>query len=298
MTTKELMIMSNSSLVNYTKLSPNYSKRTSKIKKITIHHMAGNLSVETCGRVFQSSDRKASSNYGIGTDGRVGMYVEEKHRAWTSSNRDNDMQAVTIEVVNDGGAKTGWHISDTALAKTIDLCIDICKRNGIKKLNFTGDASGNLTMHCYFVATFCPGAYLKSKFQYIADEVNKRLSEKAEEKILEDGVWGCGTTKASQKVLGTYVDGIVSNQLNSTKKYLQNVHSGSWQFEKKARTGSAMVRALQKLVGATIDGYMGKNTVKALQKFLNNKGFNAGKVDGYMGEKTVKAWQKFLNSRL
>jgi hypothetical protein len=135
--------------------------------------MAGNLSVETCGSVFQN--KRASSNYGIGSDGRVGLYVEEHNRAWTSSNANNDHQAVTIEVANDvvGG---NWHVSDKALSKLIELCVDICKRNGIKQLNFTGDKSGNLTMHKWFTATNCPGAYLESKFPYIASEVNKKLT--------------------------------------------------------------------------------------------------------------------------
>jgi hypothetical protein len=169
--------MSNSKLVNYTKISPNSTNpRRDKIRKITIHHMAGNLTVETCGNVFAPTSRQASSNYGIGTDGRVGMYVEEKNRAWTSSSAANDNQAVTIEVANDeiGG---NWHVSDVALAKLIDLCVDICQRNGIEKLNFTGDKNGNLTMHKYFAATSCPGPYLESKFPYIAAEVNKRLGK-------------------------------------------------------------------------------------------------------------------------
>jgi len=168
--------MINSSLVDFTLISPNSTNpRKDKIKKITIHHMAGNLSVEQCGKVFASKSRQASSNYGISSDGRVGLYVEEKNRAWTSSNRANDNMAVTIEVANDmvGG---NWHVSDKALAKTIELCADICKRNGIEKLIFTGDASGNLTMHKYFAATGCPGPYLESKFPYIAEEVNKRLA--------------------------------------------------------------------------------------------------------------------------
>lgn len=174
-TGKDETNMSNSPLVDYVKISPNCTKpRKDKIKKITIHHMAGNLTVERCGEVFAPSTRKASSNYGIGSDGRVGMYVEEKNRSWCSSNADNDHQAVTIEVANDGGAPD-WHVSDLALTKLIDLCVDICKRNGIEKLNFTGDKTGNLTMHKYFTATTCPGAYLESKFPYIAEEVNKRL---------------------------------------------------------------------------------------------------------------------------
>ena len=166
--------MSNSKLVAYTELSPHCNKpRCDKIRKITIHHAAGNLSLNGFGATFNGT-REVSANYGIDTQGRVGMYVEECNRAWTSSNADNDHQAVTIEVANDGGAPD-WHISDAALKATIDLCVDICKRNGITKLNFTGNKNGNLTMHKYFAATGCPGPYLESKFPYIANEVNRRL---------------------------------------------------------------------------------------------------------------------------
>ena len=148
--------MSNSSLVNYVKLSPNYSSRNgSKITTITIHHVAGNLSVEEIGNVFAHISREASANYGIGSDGRVGLYVEECNRAWTSASYDNDRKSVTIEVANDSGAPN-WHVSNKAMAKLIDLCVDICKRNGIKKLNYTGDKTGNLTMHKMFAATVCP----------------------------------------------------------------------------------------------------------------------------------------------
>ena len=122
--------MSNSSLVDYVKISPNSNIRQNSIKKITIHHMAGNLSVETCGNVFQNAE--ASSNYGIDSDGRVGLYVDEDRRSWASANPANDHQAVTIEVANDGGAPD-WHVSDVALAKLIDLCVDICQRNNIEK---------------------------------------------------------------------------------------------------------------------------------------------------------------------
>lgn len=168
--------MSNSPLVNYVKLSPNHSgRRNHKIDTITIHHMAGNLSVETCGNVFAPVSRQASSNYAVDSRGRVGMYVEEHNRSWCSSSAANDNRAVTIEVANDeyGG---NWHVSDVALQKTIDLCVDICKRNGIKALNYTGDTRGNLTKHEWFANTNCPGPYLGSKFPYIAAEVNKRLN--------------------------------------------------------------------------------------------------------------------------
>lgn len=165
--------MSNSKMVNYTRISPHSSSRGGvKIDTITIHHMAGDLSVEACGEVFQNVE--ASSNYGVGSDGRVGLYVDEDRRAWTSSNKGNDSRAVNIEVANDGG-DPDWHVSDKALETTIALCVDICRRNGIAALNFTGDKTGNLTMHRYFDATLCPGPYLASKFPYIAQEVNRRL---------------------------------------------------------------------------------------------------------------------------
>jgi len=168
--------MSNSSLVTYTRISPNQSSRLGhKIDTITIHHMAGDLSVETVGRVFSDGYREASANYAIDNDLQVGMYVEEKDRSWASSNGDNDRRAVTIELANDeiGG---NWHVADKVIAKCIDLVVDICQRNGIAKLNYTGDTSGNLTKHCWFAATLCPGPYLGSKFDYIANQVNLRLN--------------------------------------------------------------------------------------------------------------------------
>lgn len=311
------MAYTNSSLVNYKKISPyrNSTRKnstynpTGKITKITIHHMAGNLSVETCGKVFQTSG--ASANYGIGSDGRVGLYVEEKDRSWASYSPSNDYKAVTIEVANCKG-KPNWEVSDTAYNKLIDLCVDICKRNGIKKLNFTGDASGNLTMHQYFIATTCPGPYLKGKFQDIADEVNKRLgaasssggssntssSGSTTKKVIdEDGSWGVNTTKYTQKFFGTTQDGIVSNQLTSCKKYLTAAHTGSWKFVSKSSSGSPMIKKLQAYVGVTADGLAGYNTVIALQKFLKNKGLYSGSIDGIMGTGTVKGWQKFINQQ-
>ncbi len=168
--------MSNSPLVQYVKISPNSTNpRKKKIKKITIHHMAGPLSVETCGNIFAKPERRASSNYAVGVDGRIAMYVEEKNRAWTSSSAANDNEAITIEVANSavGG---NWPVSDKVLARTIDLCVDICKRNAIDKLVYTGDKNGNLTRHDMFANTVCPGPYLGSKFPYIAAEVNKRLA--------------------------------------------------------------------------------------------------------------------------
>lgn len=178
----------NSPLVNYTKISPNSSARTSPVRKITIHHMAGDLTVEQCGEGFASPARKASSTYGIGSDGRIGQYVDESRRPWTSSSTDNDNQAITIEVANSGGAPD-WTISEAALNSLIALCADICRRNGIERLYYTGDATGNLTRHNMFAQTACPGPYLQGLFPYIAEEVNKRLAPADEPSSWAKDAW-------------------------------------------------------------------------------------------------------------
>ena len=176
--------MSNSNLVEYIKISPNKSvPRNHKIDTITIHCMAGQLSVETCGNVFSSLSAEASSNYGVGEDGRIAMYVEEKDRSWCSSNRENDNRAVTIEV-----ASNSYHpyaVSDAAYQSTIKLVADICKRNGIEKLVWSDDkytriahANGaNMTVHRDFANKACPGDYLYNRMGDIAAKVNAILSE-------------------------------------------------------------------------------------------------------------------------
>ena len=179
------MAYTNSPLVSYTKISPNKSiNRNHAIDTISIHCMAGNLSIEQCGNLFANPSRQASSNYGIGSDGRIGLYVEEKDRSWCTSSKTNDNRAVTIEVANDGGEATGWHVSDAAMASLIKLCADICKRNNIKKLLWKGDKNligqvdkQNMTVHRWFAAKACPGDYLYSRHGYIADEVNKILGQ-------------------------------------------------------------------------------------------------------------------------
>lgn len=167
----------NSPLTEYVYLSPNASfPREDAVRRVTIHHMAGDLTLEGLGASFAQQDRRASSNYAIDSEGRVGLYVEEANRAWTSSSPENDGQAVTIEVANDeiGGQ---WHVSDAAFARLIELCVDICRRNGIEELRYTGDATGSLTLHSMFSReTECPGPYLRSRMEEIAAEVNRRLA--------------------------------------------------------------------------------------------------------------------------
>ena len=213
--------MSNSSLVSYTKLSPNCDHpRDHAIDKITIHHMAGDLSVETCGNLFANSSYEASSNYGIGSDGRVGLYVDEGDRAWASASPSNDNRAVNIEVANyaTGG---DWPVSSAAYNKLIDLCVDICQRNGIKALNYTGDTDGNLTEHRMFVATACPGPYLHERMGRIAAEVNSRLSAQPAKSVDEvareviRGEWGNGSDRRQRLEAAGYDYDAIQHRVNA-----------------------------------------------------------------------------------
>lgn len=184
--------MSNSSLVSFTKISPNRtSPRNHKIDTITIHCVAGQCSVETLGSMFAQPSKQASSNYGIGPDGRIGMYVEEKDRSWCSSNGSNDNRAITIEVASD--ATHPYAVNDKAYNALIDLLVDICKRNGIPKLLWKGDkaligqvAKQNMTVHRWFKNKSCPGDYLYNRHSKIAEEVNKRLGGSVKPSLKED----------------------------------------------------------------------------------------------------------------
>lgn len=175
------MAYTNSSLVNYTRLSPNHSgQRNHTIDTISIHCVVGQCSVETLGYIFADPDRQASSNYGIGYDGKIGMYVEEKNRSWCTSSASNDNRAITIEVASD--TYEPYRVNDSAYKSLIKLLVDICKRNNIKKLLWKADKSligqvdkQNMTVHRWFANKSCPGDYLYNLHYQIADEVNKQL---------------------------------------------------------------------------------------------------------------------------
>lgn len=173
--------------------SPNYNPRSTAaqfgvknntIDTITIHHMAGNLTVETCGNIFANPNRKGSSNYGIGTDGRKAGYVGEENRSWCSSSKVNDFRAITIEVANNTLAPN-WTVSEAALKSLYELLYDICKRNGIQKLVYSANKNDrvnhkngcNVTIHSDFAATACCGPYLKGIMANICTVVNNLLGQ-------------------------------------------------------------------------------------------------------------------------
>ena len=155
-------------------LSPHRTLRAQKVCRISPHAMAVDHSVEVCGVYFQNRKSKCSSNYGIDSQGRIACYVPEDWRSQCSDNWENDEIAITIEIANDGPGPE-FHVSDKALAALADLCEDICRRHGFR-LDFTGDETGNVTLHRWFKpGKTCPGPYIESKLPWLQEEVNRRL---------------------------------------------------------------------------------------------------------------------------
>ncbi len=178
--------MSNSPLVSYTNISPNKnSPRVNQIDRITPHCVVGQCSVETIGNMFSSPTRQVSSNYGIGSDGRIGMYVDEKDRSWCSSSANNDHKAITIECASD--TTEPYTMNDKVYNSLINLCVDICKRNGKNKLLWFADKDKTLsyipkenemliTVHRWFANKACPGDWLYNRLGDLAAEVTGRLN--------------------------------------------------------------------------------------------------------------------------
>ena len=156
----------------------NYTKGRSgrSIEAITIHHMAGRLTAKQCGRIFQAKGRYGSSHYGVGYDGSIANYVDEEDTAWTNSNWDSNCKSVTIETSDNDNS---WYVNDITLNALIKLVADIAKRRNLGKLV----PGKNLTWHSMFTNTTCPGDYLRSKMQYIADEANKINNESTSNEV-------------------------------------------------------------------------------------------------------------------
>ena len=187
---KEESTMSNSSLVNCKVMSPNHSgKRTHKIDRITPHCVVGQLTAESIGGCFTSSSRQASCNYGIGKDGRICLIVDEANRSWCSSSNANDQRAVTIECASD--MTDPYAMTNEVYNSLINLCVDICKRNGANKLIWFGDKNTSLnyepkdgemviTVHRWFANKACPGDWLYNRLGDLASKVTSILGGSAE----------------------------------------------------------------------------------------------------------------------
>ena len=262
--------MANSSLVDYTKLSPNHSgQRTHSIDRITPHCVVGQCSVETLGSIFMRNG--ASCNYGIGTDGRVLLCVDEKNRSWCSSSNSNDQRAVTIECASD--TYDPYAMNSKVYDTLVKLCTDICKRNGKKKLLWFGSESKTLnyspksdemviTVHRWFANKSCPGDWLYSRLGDLASKVTKNLgssttNSESEENTMEaklndknNFVWVVKKDLILLKKLGVITQGVDDNYMfgNGTLEAIKQV---------------------QKKAGIKVDGICGTETVKAIGKLLS-----------------------------
>ena len=225
--------MSNSKLVSYTRLSPNYTPGRVNYTRITPHCVVGQLTIESIGSIFAPRSRSASSNYGIGTDGRTGLYVDEKNRSWCSSSAANDTRAITIECACD--LKHPYAMNNRVWESLVNLCADICRRHGKHALLWLGSKSAALnynpkademilTAHRWFSSTACPGDWLYDREGELAASVNAILSGSVipaakpqpeivvEEKLDTDGLVGYKTIAKWQKIMGTPVDGEITGQ--------------------------------------------------------------------------------------
>lgn len=295
--------MGNSPLVSYTKISPNKtSPRNHAIDTITIHCVEGQCSVETLGNIFAPLSKAASSNYGIGPDGRIGMYVEEKDRSWCSSNSANDNRAITIEVASD--TYHPYAVKDAVYNALIDLLVDICKRNDIKKLLWKGDKSligcidkQNMTVHRWFANKSCPGDYLYNRHGQIAAEVNKRLGVSGESEVAtaEKPSNSEGSNASDVTNYPVILIGSSGTYVEKAQKYLNE-----WGYSLDVDgifgelTGAA-TRDFQKKHGLDPDGVIGQKTWPVLAKIEDKTDTNKDADENKVTDADVEGYTKIVS---
>lgn len=276
------------------KMTPSY---------ITIHNTSNDASAANEVAYMLSNNNQTSYHYAV-DDKEAVQAIPLNRNAWHAGDGGSGIgnrKSIGIEICY---SKSGGSRFDKAEKNAAYLTAVLLKKRGwgISRVKRHKDWSGKNCPH----RTIAKGwnRFLKM-VQAELDKLNgkttgstKPAEKKDSGKLAVDGNWGKDCTKKSQKVLGTKVDGIVSNQPASNKKYLPNAYTGSWEFTSNYKGGSALIKSIQKLIGAKVDGWCGPGTVKAMQKFLRKKDFYTGNIDGSMGPKTVKAWQKYINSRL
>lgn len=279
-----------------------YSSRT--IKYLVIHYVGAVSTAKNNAAYFYSAYRGASAHY-FTDDTSIWQAVEDKNAAWHCGGglqgsgghsffkKCTNANSIGIEMCCK--SKNGrLYITDKTIAQTAKL---------VQYLQDKYDISDSRVIRHYDVTgKICPGPYINNeKWAKLKKTLTgSSIDPKPDDGKLEiDGSWGKDCTKKSQKVFQTTTDGIVSNQPASNKKHLPNAYSGSWEFKSSGyKEGSALVKAIQNLVGAESDGWCGEKTIKAMQEVLQAKDLYKGELDGSMGPDTVKAWQKYMNSRL
>lgn len=305
--------MSNSSLVTYTKLSPNCTKpRNHAIDTITIHCFVGQVTAEQgCnakGFVKYNPITGSSCNYVVGRDGSIGLCVDEANRSWCTSNRANDHRAITIEVASE--TREPYAVTNAAYSALVDLCVDICKRNNIKKLLWKGDKSlvgkvdqQNMSVHRWFANKSCPGDFLYAKHGEIAEKVNKLLGVKPTKENIHvtykaytnkwlPEVVDCNDTDGNgyAGVHGVKMTALMAKPTKGYIEYRVHLLGGKWlpfvkNYEDYAGIRGKAIDAVQmRLVG--VDGYEAKYRVSSSASngwYGWCTGFTDATGDGYAG---------------
>ncbi len=298
----------NSPLVSYTKLSPNHSgQRTHSIDRITPHCVVGQCSVETLGNIFYPTSRQASCQYGIGVDGRVGMYVEEKNRSWCSSSNANDQRAITIECASD--TTHPYAFKDIVYNRLIELCVDICKRNGKTKLLWLGDKdktlayepkSGEmvLTVHRWFANKPCPGDWMYARMGDLANKVTAQLGAATqtpakEDKTTSDTLYrvqtGAFKKKENADNLLKKVKAAGFDAFIAQARDLYKVQVGAYKAKSNAEKQMAKLKAagFEAIVVSSAQTTTTTTAITDNEKYiwdaLKNFGFNDYAVAGIMG---------------
>lgn len=239
--------------------SGNYTKgRSSKISEITIHHMAGVMTAEACGKLWQAKGRKGSSHYGIGNDGKIANYLDESNTSWCNSHWASNCRAVTIETSNN---KTGgdWTVSDNALNSLIKLVADIAKRNGLGTLV----KGKNVTWHSMYASTACPGNYLRSKLDYIIDQANQINNSSSSVKTPVKSLF--------LPTRGYFKKGDKSENVSKVATFMRKTFPSYTSVKALGPIyGDNLIKTIkefQKRTGLVVDGYLGPKTLEMLVKY-------------------------------
>ena len=272
-----------------------YSSRGgNRVTRLIIHHTAGGTNTGNEYELALNTNRSASVNYVLRTDGSFTGIVPEESRAWTSGSFNADKNAITVETVNTTGAPS-WQVADIQLERLAQLAADVSRRYGLGAIV----VGKNLYGHRDWYQTACPGPYLYPRLDDIAKRANQLLGGSApahpagtavsRAHITVDGSAGPATIRLWQRIMGTAADGIVSGQLVPDQKsyWRPNLYSGIVTY---GGYGSQLIRAVQRKLGLKQDGLLGPATIKAIQRYLGVA------QDASFGPATVRALQARLNT--
>lgn len=274
--------MSQSALVEYRDYSAKHwnGRAGNGIRRVVIHHCAGVLSLEQISRIFKN--RNSSATYAIDKDGRIGQYVPEEYRPWTTSGWNPDKNCITIEVSNSRSDLNTWPVSDYVYSRLIDLVTDICRRNNLI-LNYTGDKRGNLLMHKWFASTACPGPYLAARFADIAQTVNSRLQQSTGSTHQKATVTVSQIDKVAKEVInGKWGNGSERRQKLAAAGYdYQTVQARVNEIMAGSKTAGSR-KTNQQIAAEVIAGKWGNGSYR--KQALHAAGYNYGAIQKIVNE--------------